>query len=358
MRPIGVIAVLMVAKTIGLENECLVNQLAGSPAFCQFPFTYNGKSYSQCTDIDVLKGKFWCSTKVDLESREHAPTGGHWGYCPNESCSPIPCFVTEFGSGEEAECEFPFVYQNFSYSQCSSADIVKGSFWCSTKVDPETREHLGTDADGFWGHCPNEKCLEDQTDEADLESITETTTPQSYEPVLESETISCSVNEVGSNGQRAKCKFPFVFKNVTYFKCSDVDTAPGTFWCSTKVDPYSRQHIGSYGYYGYCPDENCTTDAIPKLNTSEVKASKDCIVDVTLGLTEDDLRPCIFPFIHRGEIFHGCTETHFQRAWCPTEVDPETGVASEDNIGWCTDPGCPYLNDKPASRLEPWVSYR
>ena len=32
------------------------------------------------------------------------------------------------------------------------------------------------------------------------------------------------------------CSIPFIYKGVTYNKCTDVDTAPGKFWCSLTPD--------------------------------------------------------------------------------------------------------------------------
>ena len=44
---------------------------------CQFPFQYNGQSYSNCTNID-FGVVFWCSTEANA-------TDNNWGVC-EDSC--------------------------------------------------------------------------------------------------------------------------------------------------------------------------------------------------------------------------------------------------------------------------------
>lgn len=58
-----------------------------APNACTFPFSYKGKSYYTCTDIDVI-GTKWCST--------NSTYGGHWRRC-TESCkqqAPVQAIVT------------------------------------------------------------------------------------------------------------------------------------------------------------------------------------------------------------------------------------------------------------------------
>ena len=48
---------------------------------CQFPFRYNGVSYSSCTLEDADdETKPWCSTLVDNDGN-HVSGGGHYGDC-------------------------------------------------------------------------------------------------------------------------------------------------------------------------------------------------------------------------------------------------------------------------------------
>lgn len=48
-------------------------------------------------------------------------------------------------------CVFPFYFKRFKYTKCTN--IEEGFFWCSTKVDADTHDHIG----GNWGTC-NDDC--------------------------------------------------------------------------------------------------------------------------------------------------------------------------------------------------------
>ena len=62
---------------------------------CALPFRYKGKQYQTCTDRSDPDGKFWCSTKVDVNGK-HVSKAGEWGYCP-EGCTDS--VVAPVGSG-------------------------------------------------------------------------------------------------------------------------------------------------------------------------------------------------------------------------------------------------------------------
>ena len=48
-------------------------------------------------------------------------------------------------------CVFPFYFKRFKYTKCT--DIEEGFFWCSTKVDEDTHDHIG----GNWGTCDSDE---------------------------------------------------------------------------------------------------------------------------------------------------------------------------------------------------------
>ena len=52
------------------------------------------------------------------------------------------CIVSEAGSGLDKPCQFPFVYKDKSYNECTLED-GGGVAWCSTKTIPSTNEHVG-----------------------------------------------------------------------------------------------------------------------------------------------------------------------------------------------------------------------
>ncbi len=69
------------------------------------------------------------------------------------------CQVTETGSGNETTCQFPFKLNGVEYLGCTPDMDPAGKLWCSTKINPETREHVGG-AGLHWGYCePEATCL-------------------------------------------------------------------------------------------------------------------------------------------------------------------------------------------------------
>ena len=61
------------------DIECFTKSGPETGKPCAFPFTYQGKTYEKCTEID--NDQLWCSTMVD-------PNGihvrGRWGNCDHE----------------------------------------------------------------------------------------------------------------------------------------------------------------------------------------------------------------------------------------------------------------------------------
>merc|ERR1712227_1045374 len=88
---------------------------------------------------------------------------------------------------------------------------------------------------------------------ASTEAPTTTTGPTTTtaEPVP---CVNCTIED-GS-----LCQFPFIYKDVTYTKCSMVDdTRP---WCSTKVDQFNKA-IPGVGEWGYCNSDCPSDDGFP-----------------------------------------------------------------------------------------------
>ena len=67
--------------------------------------------------------------------------------------------------------------------------------------------------------------------------------------------------------KRKSCKFPFVYKQITFNACTTLDSEDGTPWCSTKVDQRTRKHIEREGAYGECLNDTCKI--VPFSNANE-----------------------------------------------------------------------------------------
>jgi len=66
-------------------NACTT--VDGTP--CVFPFIYQGREYSDCTNATDSTGQLWCATKVD-ENQFYITKSNQWGYCSEE------CFNIDF----------------------------------------------------------------------------------------------------------------------------------------------------------------------------------------------------------------------------------------------------------------------
>uniref|UniRef100_V9KAV1 Matrix metalloproteinase-9 n=1 Tax=Callorhinchus milii TaxID=7868 RepID=V9KAV1_CALMI len=58
---------------------------------CKFPFTFYGKTYSECTTDGRADKKLWCSTTSDFNKEKK------WGFCPNIGYSLFLVAAHEFG---------------------------------------------------------------------------------------------------------------------------------------------------------------------------------------------------------------------------------------------------------------------
>jgi hypothetical protein len=86
-------------------------------------------------------------------------------------------------------CVFPFVYQNFSYTGCTTAFTNRGP-WCAINIKPGGVEEGSPGEVGVtWGWC----------------------------------------DAAGERGRRP-CIFPFTYKNLTYDACTEVEHSGP--WCS------------------------------------------------------------------------------------------------------------------------------
>ncbi len=88
---------------------------------------------------------------------------------------------------------------------------------------------------------------------------------------LELET--CNVTEVGS-GNQTTCEFPFVKNGTEYFGCTDVQDPHGNLWCSTRVDPVTKNHIPGRGSWAYCRPQDVCPVHVDVLDAQNLTASQ------------------------------------------------------------------------------------
>ena len=66
------------------------------------------------------------------------------------------CRVSEEGTGKIVNCVFPFKIGGKMFYNCTHDFDPDGKFWCSTKTNSSTSEHV-PDND-FWGFCEEKLC--------------------------------------------------------------------------------------------------------------------------------------------------------------------------------------------------------
>ena len=76
-------------------------------------------------------------------------------HCPIDGNQQYTLSVQELATGLSKPCDFPFKHNGYIYSQCAKDTSFDGFFWCSTKKNENTLEHIS--GHGFWGICKDEE---------------------------------------------------------------------------------------------------------------------------------------------------------------------------------------------------------
>lgn len=61
--------------------------------YCKFPFLFNGREYTSCTDAGRSDGFLWCATTYNFEK------DGKYGFCPHEGEHPSSLLQTSASGG-------------------------------------------------------------------------------------------------------------------------------------------------------------------------------------------------------------------------------------------------------------------
>uniref|UniRef100_UPI00358EAFD6 72 kDa type IV collagenase n=1 Tax=Myxine glutinosa TaxID=7769 RepID=UPI00358EAFD6 len=101
---------------------------------CKFPFTFQGKTYSACTQEGRTDGSYWCSTTSNYDDDKK------YGFCPRETEG------TNGGNSEGSSCTFPFIFLGETFDTCTTTGRSDGKAWCATTSN--------YDIDKKWGLCP------------------------------------------------------------------------------------------------------------------------------------------------------------------------------------------------------------
>ncbi|KAG8515263.1 Binder of sperm protein-2, partial [Galemys pyrenaicus] len=88
----------------------------------------------------------------------------------------------------------------------------------------------------------------------------------------------------------AKCAFPFWYKRLIYWECTEDGDAFGKKWCSLTQN-YNKNKIWKY-----------------------------CLI-ARVRLPAQELRDCVFPFTYHDAVYHNCISTHSDFDWCSLDKD-------------------------------------
>ena len=106
--------------------------------------------------------------------------------------------------------------------------------------------------------------------------------PQFHIPKLRNEIFSkeCRVIE-GATGESKKCQPEFVFRGRTYYGCTKAASQFGESWCSTRVDPNTKEHISGAKFWGNCSEPDLKSGLC--LNAAQAKIEHDKMNEITGG---------------------------------------------------------------------------
>ncbi|XP_054848607.1 fibronectin-like [Eublepharis macularius] len=299
---------LWCATTANYDNDskwkaCSLHEYQGNSngQACVFPFAYRNRTFYTCSDEHSVNGIFWCATTGSYDKDRK------WSFCAD----------TRQRANNMGPCVFPFIYKDKIYSSCTTAGTSSGKLWCSLTSN--------YDVDSKWTYCdPSEHlpchfpfifkgksysaCTREGAGDGQLWCAT---TPD-YDK--DSKWKACSLQEYGGNTNGCACAFPFIYKNQTFYTCTNEDDKQGRFWCAT-TENYDKDKL-----WNYCADTR---------------------------LDSNPTGPCVFPFIFEEELYSSCTTDGSPngKPWCSLtsnyDMNPKRTYceASGDKLQLTEDPG-------------------
>ncbi|KAJ7313793.1 hypothetical protein JRQ81_005494 [Phrynocephalus forsythii] len=239
-------------------KQCSPQEYEGSSKGqpCVFPFVLEKQTFYTCTNAPAKNGRYWCATTGSYDKDEK------WSYCAD----------TRLDDSPKGPCVFPFIYNGTSYSSCTKDGEPKGRLWCSltknydadlkrTYCDPS--EFLPCHFPFIWRGISYSACTKEGSTDDQLWCAT---TPN-YD--RHTKWKACSLQEYEGNSGGQPCVFPFIYRNRTFYTCTNESSKDGRFWCAT---------TGNYdedGLWSYCADTSKMPGAVMLVDSMETSIKSE-----------------------------------------------------------------------------------
>ncbi|KAF7239753.1 Matrix metalloproteinase-9 [Varanus komodoensis] len=228
-------------------KPCAVKEYGGNSngAPCTFPFIYLGRTYYTCTNKFEHKGRYWCATTGSYDKDRK------WSFCADIKLSV---------NYPEDPCRFPFTYKGKTYSGCTGAGREDGKLWCSISKNHDDNSQLvfcepSDPAPCYFPFKYKKKSYSDCTMNGSFDGHLWCATTADYDK--DSKWKACITEEYGGNSNGGQCVFPFTYMDKEYTTCTNEDT-DGRFWCATTAN-YDKDKKWSF-----CADTRMSNGEIVK----------------------------------------------------------------------------------------------
>lgn len=154
-------------------------------------------------------------------------------------------------------CVFPFVYNGKTFFDCTTEDDISGRKWCSIKSH-------NYDMHPQKGYCLDATQPADLVKQTQLQVQKQRMAAEEEQAHLEAQVATqvaalrdpldpnSTPTEPIKTEDGRECRFPFTYKQKTYYDCINLDEPSGRYWCSTSDEQqgFDQQPIKSI-----CVDE-------------------------------------------------------------------------------------------------------